>query len=95
MEYFIQNTASDIIEKLISPVTEELLQTVRLQIPPKCGKPFYTSDQLLSLFYNGVNSLGGLRSLEGDAIAETLLFSYTPALPLLFNLATIYIPAGL
>lgn len=95
IEYFVQNITSDILEKLVSPVTEELLQTVRLQVPPKTGKLFYTSDRLLSLFCNGINSLRGLRSLEGDAIVEALFFSYTPMLPFLFNLATTYIPAGL
>jgi len=92
IEYFVQNTTSSTLEKLIPPVTEELLQTVRLQVPPKSGKLFYTSDRLLSLFFNGINSLRGLRSLEGDAIVEALFFSYTPMLPFLFNLATMYIP---
>ena len=103
-EYFYKNNSIAALRKLLPPITEELLRSVITQLPPSNTKPFYLSDNLFFTFNNGLptpvdasmNSARyytkGLGQLGGSITAESLYFIYTPALPLLFNSAAIYLP---
>ena len=95
VEYFLQNTGSCVLSELISPITKELIQTVRFKVPFNFNNSFYMFDQPRLTLQVTVNSAIGINLPEGDLIATPLFFSYTPSLPFVFNLATVYIPTGL
>ena len=85
-EYFLKGKSSNVLERFTFAITQELVHTIIAQLPPRGDKPFYISEQLAYIYDF---SLGGV---GGEGVIEPLYFSYTPALPLLFNSAAMYLP---